>query len=236
MILRCRVGIRLLTIGALGTMLLHGACTAGTQDHARVEVRSADCIVCHVDDAQHALNPPHEGFPDTCGTCHSNDAWMPAAFMHTWPLNGAHEGLACGACHIGEPPVYEGTPTLCVGCHQDDYDRSTFPGHENFPTTCENCHTTTGWIPATGGTHPENDFPIENGAHFEYREDCVSCHNPDLGSPIDGENTDCVGCHDGEHTRAEMDPKHDEVLGYPQGPAPPNFCLDCHADGRNVGD
>ena len=84
---------RLLTIGALGFVLLNGACTGGTQDHARIEVRSADCIVCHASDVQQALNPPHEGFPDTCGTCHSNDAWMPAAFMHSWPLNGAHEAI-----------------------------------------------------------------------------------------------------------------------------------------------
>ncbi|MGB3050237.1 MAG: hypothetical protein WBB42_04530 [Polyangiales bacterium] len=227
---------RLLTIGALGAVLLDGACTGGTQDHAKVEVRSADCIVCHVDDVQHALNPPHEGFPDTCGTCHSNDAWMPAAFMHPWPLNGAHAMLDCVSCHVGDPPVYVGTPTLCVGCHQDDYDNSPFPGHEAFPTTCENCHTTNAWTPAVGGAHPENAFPIQNGAHSPYRNDCVSCHNPDLGSSIGGENTDCVGCHNGNHTRANMDPKHLDVAGYPSGAAPRNFCLDCHADGRNAGD
>ena len=153
--------------------------------------------------------------------------------MHAWPLTGAHETLACGTCHVGEPPVYQGTPTLCVGCHQDDYDGSPFPGHADFPTTCENCHTTTAWIPATGGNHPENEFAIENGVHSPYRDDCVSCHDPNLGSPVDGENADCVGCHNGEHTRAEMDPKHDEEPDYPQGAAPPNFCLDCHPDGRN---
>ena len=108
-----------------------------------------------------------------------------------------------------------------------------FPGHDAFQTTCQDCHTTNGWTPAVGGAHPENAFPIQNGAHSDYREDCASCHNPDLGSSIDGENADCVGCHDGEHTRAEMDPKHDEEPDYPRGPAPPNFCLDCHPDGRN---
>jgi nitrate/TMAO reductase-like tetraheme cytochrome c subunit len=49
---------------------------------------------------------------------------------------------------------------------------------------------------------------------------------------VAGENTDCVGCHDGEHTRAEMDAKHREERDYPSGDAPPNFCLDCHKDGR----
>ena len=147
--------MRSLRIGVLGALLLSHACVGDTQDHARVEVRSADCIVCHSDDVQHALNPPHEGFPDTCGSCHSNDAWSPAAFMHSWPLNGAHAALECASCHLGDPPVYQGTPTLCVGCHQSDYDRSPYPGHSDFPTTCENCHTTEAWTPAVGGTHPE---------------------------------------------------------------------------------
>ena len=232
-----RLNLGLLSLGACAGALFPLGCTGGGQDHARVEVRSADCIVCHIDDVQHALSPPHEGFPDTCGTCHRNDAWQPAEeFMHPWPLNGAHEMIDCIACHLGSPPVYQGTPTLCVGCHQADYDSSPFPGHETFPTTCENCHTTTAWTPAIGGTHPENAFPIQNGAHSPYRQDCVSCHNPELGSSIGGENTDCVGCHNGNHTRARMDPKHLEVGNYPRGAAPPNFCLDCHADGRNRGD
>ena len=208
------------------------ACESG-QDHARVAVRQSDCAVCHQAALQQAPSPLHDGFPATCGDCHGKDAWLPAAFMHAWPLTGAHEALACGACHVGEPPIYQGTPTLCVGCHQDDYDGSPFPGHDGFATTCQDCHTTNGWTPAVGGTHPENEFPIEDGDHSPYREDCVSCHDPNRGSPVDGENADCVGCHDGEHTRAEMDPKHDEEPDYPQGAAPPNFCLDCHPDGRN---
>lgn len=220
------------TVWLLLVSCVFTGCESG-QDHSRVAVRQSDCLVCHQAELQAAVSPPHDGFPASCGTCHSSDAWSPAAFQHQWPLTGAHETLDCGSCHLGDPPVYAGTPTLCVGCHQDDYDSSPFPGHSDFPTTCESCHTTTAWTPATGGNHPENDFPIENGAHSPYREDCVSCHNPDLGSAVDGENADCVGCHDGDHTRAEMDPKHDEEPDYPQGAAPPNFCLDCHPDGRN---
>ena len=197
---------RLLTIAALGVALLDGACGGGTQDHARVEVRSSECIVCHAQDVQHALNPPHEGFPDTCGTCHGNDAWIPAA-MHPWPLNGAHAIIDCASCHVGDPPVYLGTPTLCVGCHQDDYDNSPFPGHDAYPTTCENCHTTTAWTPAVGGDHPENDFPIQDGPHSKYENDCVFCHDPELGSSVDGENADCVGCHEDKHTLEKMDPQ-----------------------------
>jgi hypothetical protein len=95
------------------------------------------------------------------------------------------------------------------------------------------CHGTTAWTPATGGNHPENAFPIESGAHSKYRNDCVSCHDSTLGSPVGGEDTDCVGCHDGNHTRAKMDEKHNGEPDYPNGAAPPNFCLDCHPDGRD---
>jgi hypothetical protein len=42
------------------------------------------------------------------------------------------------------------------------------------------------------------------------------------------DNTDCVQCH----TRARFDRIHDGVRGYPDGPAPVNFCLRCHASGR----
>lgn len=216
----------------LWVVLVVSACTSG-HDHSRVVVRQSDCLVCHQADLDLATSPLHDSFPSTCATCHSQDAWSPAAFTHDWPLTGAHETLGCASCHLGDPPVYQGTPSFCVGCHQDDYDGSPFPGHGDFSTTCENCHTTSAWTPAVGGNHPENAFPIENGPHSKYRNDCVSCHNPELGSSVAGENADCVGCHDGEHTRAKMDGKHNEEPDYPQGAAPPNFCLDCHADGRN---
>ncbi len=220
------------TLGLLWAALFGSACESG-QDHSRIVVRQGECLVCHQGDLEQVTSPPHDSFPSTCGTCHGQDAWSPAAFTHAWPLTDAHETIACASCHLGDPPVYQGTPTLCVGCHRDDYDNSPFLGHADFPTTCENCHTTSAWKPAVGGNHhPENAFPIENGPHSKYRDDCVSCHNPDLGSSVDGENADCVGCHDGEHTRAQMDPKHREEPDYPQGAAPPNFCLDCHADGR----
>jgi hypothetical protein len=206
------------------------ACHVG--DPPLYEGTPSDCVGCHQADYDNSTFPGHEAFPTTCEGCHTNDKWVPARFEHAWPLEGAHAQAACASCHTGSPPVYQGTPTLCVGCHQSDYDKSPYPGHSNFPTTCENCHTTAAWTPATGGTHPESAFPIQSGAHSRYQNDCTSCHNAALGSPVGGENADCVGCHTGEHTRARMDGKHSGVRNYPNGTAPPNFCLDCHRNGR----
>jgi hypothetical protein len=191
------------------------------------------CVGCHQTDYDNSPFEGHPAFPTSCEGCHTSDKWVPALFDHDWPLEGAHAQAMCSSCHLGDPPVYAGTLDACVDCHQAEYDSSPFPDHEVFPTTCQDCHTTAGWKPATGGNHPENEFPITNGAHSDYRNDCASCHNPALGSRAGGEDTDCVGCHDGDHTRAKMDPKHSEEQDYPSGAAPPNFCLDCHADGRD---
>ena len=192
-----------------------------------------ECVGCHQDDYDGNAFEGHDAFPTTCQDCHTNDAWVPAQFDHSWPLEGAHAQATCSSCHTGNPPKYEGTPTVCIDCHQSDYDGSPYLGHSDFPTTCADCHSTDAWSPATGGNHPENAFPIESGPHSKYRNDCTSCHDTALGSSIGGENADCVGCHEGDHTRAKMDSKHNEEPDYPNGAAPPNLCLDCHSDGRN---
>ena len=167
-----------------------------------------ECVGCHQDDYDGNAFEGHDAFPTTCQDCHTNDAWVPAQFDHSWPLEGAHAQATCSSCHTGNPPTYEGTPTVCIDCHQSDYDGSPYLGHSDFPTTCADCHSTGAWSPATGGNHPENAFPIESGPHSKYRNDCTSCHDTALGSSIGGENADCVGCHEGDHTRAKMDSKH----------------------------
>jgi hypothetical protein len=187
------------------------------------------CVGCHQEDYDMATMPPHAGYPTDCAQCHDDAGWSPSIFAHSWPLDGAHAARPCMDCHMGDPPVYEGTPRECVGCHREDYDTSPYPGHDAFPTTCVDCHTTTAWTPALEAAHPNDRFPL--GEKHDYP--CLDCHNPDLGPSTGGMNTDCVGCHEGEHTRDRMDREHNEEPDYPTGPAPPNFCLDCHPDGRH---
>lgn len=186
------------------------------------------CVDCHAADRD-AANPPHDGFSDDCASCHNETSFTPATFDHPWPLTGAHDSAACTSCHVGDPPVYAGTPKDCVACHQADYDSSPYPGHDSFPTDCVSCHTTTAWTPASGG-HPEDRFSITGRHNYP----CMDCHNSALG-PMGKDNTDCVGCHTGAHTRSTMDGKHTDVNNYPTGTAPPNFCLDCHPRGTNNG-
>jgi hypothetical protein len=188
------------------------------------------CVSCHETDRATVTEPPHDAFSSECQSCHGTASWDSADFEHTtFPLTGAHETAECSSCHTGTPTVFAGTARECVACHQQDYDGSPFPGHSSFATTCQDCHVTSGWVPASGGNHPQDRFSITGTHDFP----CNDCHNATLG-PNGAGNADCVGCHLGEHSLARMDAEHQgEVNDYPLGAGrAPNFCLQCHADGR----
>lgn len=119
-----------------------------TGDPPRYAETPTDCAGCHSASYESATNPVHVGvLPQTCGDCHSREAWTPATVtQHPWfGLDGKHLTTPCVSCHTGNPKRFAGTPTDCVGCHLADYQRSTFPGHGQFPKTCHDCHTTAGW-------------------------------------------------------------------------------------------
>ena len=204
-----------------------GDCHQG--DPPRYEGTPEACVDCHQSDRAPVVDPPHDGFSDDCSSCHGTASWDGADFDHerVFPLRGAHQLADCADCHQGAPAVFAGTARQCVGCHQADYDASTFAGHDAFPSTCADCHSETAWTPASGG-HPENLFSTRGDHSYA----CNECHNPSLG-PNGAGNADCVGCHEGEHTLARMDNEHDEVRDYPRGQnVAPNFCLQCHPGGR----
>ena len=103
-------------------------CHTPPPDNARAPVRFAglplDCAGCHTD--------PHGGqFAErargaACTTCHTDTAWRSVVFDHQrdsdFPLDGAHQPLACTACHKpeGQPPVvrFLPLPHRCEDCHR----------------------------------------------------------------------------------------------------------------------
>jgi nitrate/TMAO reductase-like tetraheme cytochrome c subunit len=191
----------------------------------------ATCISCHQWDYDHATNPAHAGvLPVTCEDCHEMSGWIPArGFDHSiYPLTGAHLQASCAACH-GDPPQYQGIATECVGCHRANYDASPYPGHNQFALTCQDCHTTTAWVPASGGTHPEARFPITWGPHRDIA--CADCHDTNVSS-VWATNSNCIQCH----TRSHMDRAHGEARRYAWDAANPDFCLECHPTGTGGGD
>jgi hypothetical protein len=191
-----------------------------------------ECVGCHKKDYDGAVNPSHAGFSTACQTCHQETAWKPSVFNHPWPLDGAHATAPCAGCHTGSPPKYAGTSKNCVSCHLADYNASPYPGHNAFPQTCQDCHSKTAWKPAISGAHPEALFPLTTGKHANPGISCTDCHDPNLGSSAQGQNTNCINCHLGAHRRPSIDSAHNGVANYPAGAAPVNFCRTCHPAGR----
>ena len=160
----------------------------------------------------HASQDHHQGqFGKECEACHNPSGWIPATFDHSnssFPLTGAHLGLACSSCHTTGTGgmIFAGTPTTCVGCHQE-------PGYHQglFGKDCAACHTTNSWVPAKyNGSHA---FPMSHGG----ASTCQNCHPSSLNTYT------CYTCHD----KAEMAAQHREegIKNLPN-------CLSCHRNGE----
>ena len=193
-----------------------------------------DCAACHQKDYASAQHPLHTGFPTDCARCHDDQGFHPSKFVHPWPLMGSHAPTQCVQCHTGTPPTWK-VSTSCVDCHQADYDKSPYPGHQTFPKSCTDCHTakSLGWKPALEGPHPETSFPLAPPSPHAGVA-CQDCHQLGAGSSKQGANTDCVHCHNGDHQQPAIDQVHvkNGVPGYPSGPQPVSFCLGCHPNGK----
>ena len=108
-----------------------------------------------------------------CLSCHP-DGSKGNAFNHgnsNFPLTGAHITLNCQDCHTSG---YQGTPTECVACHQENFNNSTNPSHTQLglSTECATCHTTDpDWQPALFPVH--NQYYELLGKHLEIANDSV---------------------------------------------------------------
>ena len=179
-----------------------------------------DCVGCHRDAYDRTTSPAHAaaGFPVTCESCHraSDPSWGGAGFNHGsfFQLQGAHASAACASCHRNN--VYRGTPRDCLGCHRDDYDRTSAPAHAaaGFPTTCDSCHRASDASWRGAGFNHNAVFQLE-GRHATTT--CASCHRNNVyrGTP-----RSCVGCHQDAYDRT-LSPNH-RTAGFPTS------CESCH--------
>ena len=177
-----------------------------------------DCWSCHELDYNGANDPNHASnqYPHACADCHSTTAWEPSSFDHgqtTFPLTGAHVSVNCASCHVNGQ--FEGTPTACYDCHQQDFEGVSDPNHvsNQFSHDCLQCHTTVGWSPATFD-HSQTQFPL-TGAHVSV--DCISCH---VGGQFEGTPTDCYACHQDDYEET-TDPNHVQAQFS-------HTCTECH--------
>ncbi len=194
-------------------------------------LNSTLCYSCHQKDYAGTTNPNHAtaGFPTTCELCHDTTTWTDSTFNHNntaFPLTGSHQvpPRACADCHVNGN--YTTLPTVCVGCHQTDYNNTTNPGHsaqpQFFPTTCQNCHNTTAWTGATFNHTQYTQFPI---GHGNANGVCATCH-------INSNNYavfQCTGCHGNNNPNNFQ---HDNVPGYVYNSI---NCYQCHSAGQGGG-
>jgi hypothetical protein len=93
-----------------------------------------DCAGCHTDDDPHAGS-----LGDACGDCHSSNSWAAGGFDHdsdtNFPLAGAHDALACTACHADPAADAGALSTSCGTCHRAD---DVHDGQ--FGQNCGSCH------------------------------------------------------------------------------------------------
>ncbi|NUO19695.1 hypothetical protein HUU59_09630 [bacterium] len=172
----------------------------------------ADCWSCHQEEYNAQSDHVQNNFPHDCAVCHNTVDWEQATFNHNntdFPLTGAHVQTNCLDCHVGG--VYDGTPTDCWSCHEQDYNDADDHLENNFPHDCLQCHNTNDWD--SGFNHSNTDFPL-TGAHVSVN--CLSCHT---NGQFENTPTDCWFCHQTDFNNAN-NPDHNE--GYPQE------CLDCH--------
>ena len=183
------------------------------------------CVSCHQQDYNTATTPVNHiqlGFPLTCQGCHDTVLWTDGKFDHSttgWPLTGFHlTSTQCAQCHINNNYNLTTANTVCVGCHQQDYNTATTPVNHiaaGFPTTCELCHDTVLW---TDGRfdHSTTGWPL-TGFHLTSTQ-CAQCH---VNNNYKLNNTACVACHQTDYNNA-LSPVNHIAAGFP------TTCQICH--------
>lgn len=168
-----------------------GACHL-TRDYKSVGLA---CINCHKKDDYHKST-----LGTNCGWCHTPNGWKIWHFDHNkqtkYPLEGAHEGLACSKCHVA-PALDSKVPersSACFDCHEKQNKHGLMYG--NVYKQCDLCHITkdfriinqskikrfhtppmdqtVGLEENCGSCHQKND--VHNGS---YGPQCGTCHTVD---------------------------------------------------------
>ena len=199
----------------------------------------ANCTDCHTD--AHAGTATLAGRVVDCARCHTVDAWQPSTYttaehrLAKYALEGKHQDVKCGACHVKNPVGVPATAlgsagvwmrppaNACRDCHGEDHGSQL----ANRPDrgACGACHTVAGWKPSTFtvAAHQTLQLRLE-GRHAAIA--CAACHGPDRRGlePLPGVESlgkarvaltlsneiTCAACH--------VDPHQGR---YPR-------CLDCH--------
>jgi hypothetical protein len=163
----------------------------------------AQCADCHLDTHRGQFAGRTDG--GKCESCHRETGFRPSIYhmpAHTearFPLNGAHEAVACDRCHIlstvkGDQVRlfrWEKLPG-CEACHRDVH-RGQFTAAR--VDGCVSCHSTQAWITAMYD-HSRTSFRLD-GKHRSVP--CAGCHLQGSAQQgtwrLRGTPTRCAACH-----------------------------------------
>jgi hypothetical protein len=194
----------------------------------------SNCFACHKE------QDIHKGeLGEKCADCHSASSWSRKDYDHSktdFALKGAHEKVACVACHPNRH--YKEAPKSCVSCHRGDDVHL-----KGYGEKCDSCHDSSEWNKVKFD-HAKTEFKLQ-GAHESSR--CAACHKP--GKEAGKLATTCISCHrtddshkgrNGErcqecHNSSNWGKSrfsHDKETKFPlRGPHTKASCNACHAGG-----
>jgi hypothetical protein len=180
------------------------------------------CTSCHVDAHLGQLGNP----PQACDGCHTVQAFLPVRYdlaRHLkYPLDGAHQTVACSACHRTDQTLAaRATPVRawiekrkradpvsltqfhppapanrCDSCHRDQH-RGQFAERVQ-KAGCGDCHQVASFTAVRFDHSRESRFPL-TGAHVFAL--CQSCHVADASRVVRYKpmQTACASCHADPH-------------------------------------
>jgi hypothetical protein len=188
------------------------------------------CLGCHADG--HGGQLKVGDALRRCEDCHAVASFSPSRYeledhaKSRYPLDGAHQVVACDACHRpSQEPGKEIPPTMqalvkrgghvllsnlvmrpegaakgCVGCHADIHGGQF--AERVARSGCEACHVNTSFTDLKKFAHDRDSAYPLIGKHAN--APCVGCH---IREPINGDSrvryrpldSSCAGCHPDIH-------------------------------------
>lgn len=135
------------------------------------------CEGCHT--TPHGAQFDGRTPPANCLTCHTGEAFRPAAkFDHDttrFKLAGPHKAAPCASCHTrpkaGAPVRFAGVASACATCHSDPHAGQFAVGGPK--RTCDDCHKVVADFDIPRFDHDKTRFPLR-GKHVQAK--CASCH------------------------------------------------------------
>ena len=183
------------------------------------------CTACHVDAHLSQLGKGREPAA-ACDRCHTVQGFRPARYEvqdHTsWPLQGAHEAVACLLCHRADPGLEAravlvrawieqrkrkdqisltafhppGDTSRCDTCHADPHGGQFQERVQK--AGCTDCHQVASWAEVRFDHDRDTRFALTGG---HAGRSCASCHAPDAAGMVryTAASLACSSCHADVH-------------------------------------